>query len=81
MPDTRENQRVFPQSSAQKAGRGIPVTRIGGLISVACGAVLGHAVATPAKASEADNKPGGVGVLPLIVKSDILPADVLLVVR
>jgi hypothetical protein len=56
MPDTPENQRAFPQSSEQKPGLGFPVARIGGLISLASGAVLAHAVG-PAKAREQANKP------------------------
>lgn len=45
MPDTPENQGAFPQNSEQKPGLGFPFARIGGVISLASGAVLGHAVA------------------------------------
>ncbi len=44
MPDTPDNQRGFPQSPEQKPGLGFPIARLGGLIGLASGAVLGHAV-------------------------------------
>lgn len=77
MPDTPENQGAFPQSSEQKPGLGFPVARIGGLISLASAAVLGHAVAA------CEGKGTGEqtllrGLLPLIGRGDILLADALL---
>ena len=45
MPDTPSNQEAFPQSHAQKPGLGFPVARIGALIGLATGAVLGYRVA------------------------------------
>lgn len=77
MPDTPENQGAFPQNSEQKPGLGFPVARIGGLISLASGAVLGHAVAA------CEGKGTGEqtllrGLLPLIGRGDILLADALL---
>ena len=39
MPDTPENQKVFPQSRAQKPGLGFPTVRIVALISLATGVV------------------------------------------
>lgn len=77
MPDTAENQRAFPQNSEQKAGLGFPVVRIGGLISLASGAVLGHAVAA-CKGKGTGEQTLLRGLLPLIVKGDILLADALL---
>ncbi|MBK9785909.1 MAG: hypothetical protein IPP59_17930 [Betaproteobacteria bacterium] len=77
MPDTPENQRAFPQSSEQKPGLGFPVARIGGLISLASGAVLAHAVAA-CKGKGTGEQTLLRGLLPLIVKSDILLADALL---
>lgn len=38
MPDTRENQRAYPQVYNQKPGLGFPIARLGALISLACGA-------------------------------------------
>ena len=40
MPDTAENQKVFPQSSQQKPGLGFPLARLLGIVSLSCGAVL-----------------------------------------
>lgn len=44
MPDTDENQRVFPQSRSQKRGLGFPLARIVALISLATGVVNDLAV-------------------------------------
>jgi hypothetical protein len=41
MPDTPENQAAYPQVYNQKPGLGFPIARIGALISLACGAVVG----------------------------------------
>lgn len=40
MPDTAENQAVFPQHGSQEPGAGFPIARIVGVISLANGAVL-----------------------------------------
>ena len=40
MPDTRENQAIFPQSRTQKPGLGFPLARLLGIVSLSCGAVL-----------------------------------------
>lgn len=45
MPDTPSNQVAFPQSREQKPGLGFPIARIGALIGLASGAVLGYRVA------------------------------------
>lgn len=44
MPDTPENQALWPQSSTQKPGCGFPVMKLVGLFNLATGAV--HALAT-----------------------------------
>jgi hypothetical protein len=41
MPDTAANQRLWPQSSAQKPGCGFPLLKLVGLFSLQSGAVLG----------------------------------------
>jgi hypothetical protein len=41
MPDTPENQEAYPQVDTQKPGLGFPIARIGTIISLSCGAVLG----------------------------------------
>lgn len=40
MPDTPENQRVYPQNVAQRKGLGFPIARVGAIISLSCGAVM-----------------------------------------
>jgi len=40
MPDTLENQKVYPQQPGQKKGIGFPIIRLVGLISLSRGAVL-----------------------------------------
>lgn len=40
MPDTSENQKVYPQQPGQKKGLGFPIIRLVGLMSLSCGAVL-----------------------------------------
>ena len=45
MPDTPSNQKVYPQSSEQKPGLGFPIARIGALIGLSSGAMLGYQVA------------------------------------
>lgn len=44
MPDTPENQTVYPQQPGQKPGIGFPIIRLVGLISLSCGAVLNVAM-------------------------------------
>lgn len=44
MPDTLENQRVYPQQGRQKPGLGFPICRIVGVICLSSGALLNAAV-------------------------------------
>lgn len=44
MPDTSSNQQVYPQSREQKPGLGFPIARIGALIGLPSGAILGYQV-------------------------------------
>jgi len=44
MPDTPENQEIFPQASSQKEGLGFPIARLVALISLSCGSVLDYAL-------------------------------------
>jgi hypothetical protein len=44
MPDTPENQAVFPQQSNQKPGLGSPIVRIVALISLAAGTVINYSL-------------------------------------
>ena len=45
MPDTPENQSVWPQPSSQKPGCGFPLMKLVGLFSLSSGALLDHATA------------------------------------
>lgn len=44
MPDTEDNQKVFPQQGNQKPGLGFPIARLVALISLSVGTVLDYAV-------------------------------------
>jgi len=77
MPDTPENQHDFPQSLEQKPGLGFPVARIGALIGLASGAVLGHAV-TACKGKGSSEHTLLRELIPLIESGDVLLADALL---
>jgi hypothetical protein len=44
MPDTPSNQEAYPQSREQKPGLGFPIARIGALIGLSSGAILGYQV-------------------------------------
>jgi putative transposase len=44
MPDTPENQRAYPQHTAQKPGLGFPIARVLGVLSLATGCLLDAAV-------------------------------------
>lgn len=77
MPDTRANQHTYPQSPEQRPGLGFPIARLGGLIGLASGAVLGHAV------SACEGKGSGEqtllrSLIPLLEPGDVLLADALL---
>ncbi len=77
MPDTLDNQNIFPQSPEQKPGLGFPMARIGALIGLASGAVLGHAVAACAGKGSGEQTLMR-SLLPLIEDGDIILADALL---
>jgi hypothetical protein len=44
MPDTPENQAIWPQPDGQKPGCGFPVMKVAGLFSLASGALLEHVI-------------------------------------
>ena len=44
MPDTPQNQKTFPQHTAQKAGIGFPIARVVGVLSLATGCLLAAAI-------------------------------------
>ena len=40
MPDTLENQKVYPQNVAQEKGLEFPIARVGAIVSLSCAAVM-----------------------------------------
>ena len=44
MPDTDNNQKTYPQQSAQKSGLGFPIVRLVGLLSLATGSCVDYAI-------------------------------------
>jgi hypothetical protein len=44
MPDTDNNQKTYPQQSAQKPGLGYPIVRLVGLLSLATGSCIDYAI-------------------------------------
>lgn len=72
MPDTPSNQAAFPQSREQKPGLGFPVARIGVLIGLASGAVLGYEV------TACEGKGTGEQSLLRQLLGNIAPGDIVL---
>lgn len=77
MPDTQSNQQAFPQSREQKPGLGFPVARIGALIGLACGAVLGYRV-VPCEGKGTGEQSLLMELLVHVEPQDIVLADALL---
>jgi len=46
MPDTKENQKVFPQHGQQEEGVGFPITRLVAIMSLSTGVVLDYAMSS-----------------------------------
>ena len=59
MPDTQSNQQAYPQSREQKSGLGFPIARIGALIGLSSGAILGYQVAACEGKGTGGTKPVG----------------------
>ena len=77
MPDTASNQQAYPQHGGEKVGLGFPKVRVGALIGMASGAVLGHGVC--ACKGKGTGEQGLLGaLLPLLGSRDVLLADALL---
>ena len=41
MPDTSANQKDYPQIPSQRPGLGSPIVRVGAIVSLSCGAIIG----------------------------------------
>ena len=77
MPDTASNQKAYPQSREQKPGLGFPIARIGALIGLASGAMLGYqVVACEGKGTGEQTLLGNL--LDHLNAGDVLLADALL---
>jgi Transposase DDE domain len=77
MPDTISNQQAYPQSHEQKPGLGFPIARIGALLGLASGAMLGYqVVACEGKGTGEQTLLGNL--LDHLNANDILLADALL---
>jgi hypothetical protein len=77
MPDTPSNQAKFPQSGRQTAGLGFPMARIGALIGLASGAVLGYQV-TALRGKGSGEQTVLRALLDKIRPTDLVLADALL---
>ena len=74
MPDTPENQKIYPQPESQKEGVGFPITRIVAIISLSCGAVLDMAIG-PYKGKETGEHALLRQILGSISTGDIILGD------
>jgi hypothetical protein len=74
MPDTPENQAAYPQVYNQGPGLGFPIARVGAIISLACGAIVGLGFCRYAGKGQ-----GEVSLLrrlwDVLVSGDVLVAD------
>jgi Transposase DDE domain len=74
MPDTPENQVVYPQARTQKPGLGFPVARIVAIISLATGAVRDLAIG-PYKGKETGETSLFRALLPRLKAGEVLLGD------
>jgi len=77
MPDTPSNQEAYPQSGEQKPGLGFPIARIGALIGLSSGAILGYQV-TACKGKGTGEQSLLANLLGHLNTGDVLLADALL---
>ncbi|MCK5109289.1 MAG: IS4 family transposase, partial [Methanosarcinales archaeon] len=74
MPDTPENQKIYPQPESQKEGVGFPIARLVAIISLSCGAVLDIAIG-PYKGKETGEHALLRQILGSISAGDIILGD------
>jgi len=74
MPDTPENQKMYPQPESQKEGVGFPIARLVAIISLSCGAVLDVAIG-PYKGKETGEHALLRQILGSISAGDIILGD------
>ncbi len=74
LPDTQDNQEVYPQPSSQQAGLGFPLCRLVGIICLASGAVLNSAMG-PCQGKGSDEQSLLRSMLDTLESGDILLGD------
>jgi len=74
LPDTPDNQAVYPQPSSQKPGLGFPLCRLVGIICLASGAVLDAAMG-PCQGKGSDEQSLLRSMLDTLESGDILLGD------
>lgn len=74
MPDTPENQKQWPQPSAQKPGLGFPLVRLVAVMSLSCAAVLDIAMG-PYKGKQTGETALLRSILDSLERGDVLLAD------
>ena len=74
MPDTEENQKIYPQESNQKEGLGFPIARIAILVSLGSATVLNAAIG-PYKGKETGETALFRGMFGCLKEDDIVVAD------
>jgi hypothetical protein len=74
MPDTQKNQEAFPQSRGQKPGRGFPLARLVGIVSLSCGAVL-EWVSGPCTGKTTGESALFWGLMDKLCQGDVVVAD------
>ncbi|MCK5109834.1 MAG: IS4 family transposase, partial [Methanosarcinales archaeon] len=74
MPDTPENQKMYPQPEGQKEGVGFPIARLVAIISLSCGSVIDAAIG-PYKGKETGEHALLRQILGSISAGDIILGD------
>jgi len=74
MPDTEENQLIYPQPGGQKPGVGFPICRMVGMICLGSGALLNAAIG-PCKGKGSDEQTLLRSILDTLNSDDILMGD------
>ena len=74
MPDTQNNQEVYPQSRCQKAGVGFPIMRMVGIIDYATGVLMNLALG-PCRGKETGEHALLRQLLPTLTEDDLLIGD------
>lgn len=74
MPDTEENQSIYPQPSSQKPGLGFPICRLVGIICLGSGALLNTAIG-PCRGKGGDEQSLLRSLLDTLNPGDIIMGD------